>query len=208
MFIFYAAGDQKDIENRCQQVCYGYLLLMLDVLSIVFISCLTCSYNRCCSWDPQLKKKLEKKRACSLIYWKRVARLSQAVRFKVCLELYTHFLKHLNYNWSPRHFLENIFWWALFWCKVDRASNCIRVDNIVRATEMAMKFGILPGKPFYFYKFVWSILLGWWITFFVYYGIFGGGGVALINVSKKLDKLHATCNRWYQVWSSAFKEFS
>ncbi|KAH9690926.1 RHOMBOID-like protein 8 [Citrus sinensis] len=28
---------------------------------------------------------------------------------------------------------------------VDRASNCIRVDNIVRATEMAMKFGILPG---------------------------------------------------------------
>ncbi|KAK9216088.1 hypothetical protein WN944_008095 [Citrus x changshan-huyou] len=63
--------------------------------------------------------------------FQRVARLSQAVRFKV-----------------------------------DRASNCIRVDNIVRATEMAMKFGILPG-----------------------------GGVALINVSKELDKLHATCNR-------------
>lgn len=105
---------------------------------------------------------------------------------------------------------QDIFWKIYF----DELCFDARLIELVIVLELTILYGLprwqwnsefyLVSLFIFIIKFVWSILLGWWITFFVYYGIFGGGGVALINVSKELDKLHATCNRWCQSLEFSF----
>lgn len=105
---------------------------------------------------------------------------------------------------------QEIFWKIYF----DDLCFDARLIELVIVLELTILYGLprwqwnsefyLVSLFIFIIKFVWSILLGWWITFFVYYGIFGGGGVALINVSKELDKLHATCNRWCQSLEFSF----
>lgn len=58
--------------------------------------------------------------------------------------------------------------------------------------DYSAEYGTVPGKFFFFnLKIIWAILLGCWITCLNYY-VSTGGGVALLQASKELDKLQTT----------------